>query len=183
MKGIVFTEFLDMVEEVFSHEVADMLIGHSGSATGGSYTSVGTYDHQEMMRMVAALSDHSGTPVDVLLRRFGQHMAGSFVAGYGHFFDGSPTLLDFLASIDGHIHVEVRKLYPDAELPSFQTLARDPTSITLLYRSSRHLQDLAHGLIEGCAWHYGTAVGVVQVPQGDAVCITVTYRDGPADRR
>ena len=41
MKGIVFTEFLEMVED----------------QSGGAYTSVGTYDHNEIFRLVNCLSE------------------------------------------------------------------------------------------------------------------------------
>jgi len=50
--------------------------------------------------------------------------------------------------------VEVRKLYPDAELPRFQASRRADGGLNLLYLSSRHFADLAEGLIEGCAEHF-----------------------------
>ena len=50
MKGMIFTEFLDMVEERFGLAVADRIIEAGGSSTGGAYTAVGTYDHREMVR-------------------------------------------------------------------------------------------------------------------------------------
>jgi len=51
--------------------------------------------------------------------------------------------------------VEVRKLYPDAELPHFATRHRDDQKMILEYTSSRRMSDLAHGLIEGCLNHFG----------------------------
>jgi Haem-NO-binding len=52
------------------------------------------------------------------LRSFGKHLFGRFVCNYPQFFGGINSALTFLANIEGYIHVEVRKLYPDAELPS-----------------------------------------------------------------
>ena len=86
--------------------------------SGGAYTAVGTYDHTEMP-LVAALSRQSNTPPNELLERFGQHLIGCFRVSFPDFFKAAPTLFNFLESIDLHIHVEVRKLYPDAELPEF----------------------------------------------------------------
>lgn len=42
MKGIVFREFITMVETQFSLETADAIIADSTLATGGAYTTVGT---------------------------------------------------------------------------------------------------------------------------------------------
>lgn len=165
MKGVVFSEFIDLVEGQFSPAVADAMISAAGCASGGAYTAVGTYDHQELVRMVLALAEISDTPVAQLLRRFGRHLAGRFAQIYPAFFQGQPTLFDFLASVDAHIHVEVRKLYADAELPGFDVLARSDAGMTLAYRSSRHLADLAVGLVEGAACWYGDEVAVELRPQ------------------
>lgn len=160
MKGIVFTEFIDMVEDRFSPEVADRMIQAAELPGAGAYTAVGTYPHTELMRMVAALARELGTPAPALVGAFGGHLAGRFARAFPQFFAQQPDLFGFLASIDSHIHVEVRKLYPDAELPSFAVEHRDAQRMALRYRSPRCLQDLAAGLIAGCAAHYGEQVTV-----------------------
>jgi hypothetical protein len=160
MMGMVFTEFLELVESKFSPEVADRIITAAGTATDGAYTAVGKYDHAEMVRMVQALSVETQVPVEELLRVFGHHLAVRFSHLYGAFFASQPSLFDFLASVDSKIHVEVRKLYPAAELPSIQSCERTTDSQTLIYRSSRHMHDLALGLIQGAAVHYGQPVEV-----------------------
>ena len=57
MKGIVFTEFLEMVEQKFGLEVLDQIIIESNLASGGIYTSVGTYDFIEMQSLIVKLSE------------------------------------------------------------------------------------------------------------------------------
>jgi len=42
MKGIVFTEFLDLVEEKFGMEMVDKIITQSELESEGAYTAVGT---------------------------------------------------------------------------------------------------------------------------------------------
>jgi Haem-NO-binding len=56
MKGVVFTEFLEMVEDRFSPEMADRIIEGAELASGGVYTTVGTYDHGEMIQLGVAVS-------------------------------------------------------------------------------------------------------------------------------
>lgn len=45
---------------------------------------------------------------------------------------------------------EVRKLYPNAELPRFYYEQQSANELTMYYLSSRHFEDLAVGLITGC---------------------------------
>lgn len=180
MKGMVFTEFLDMVEQTWSPEVADRLIAQADSATGGAYTAVGTYDHRELVRMVQALAVESSMPVPELLRRFGHHLAKTFAVRFPAFFQAQPTLFDFLSSIDAVIHVEVLKLYPDAELPSFRVEQRSDELMTLIYRSTRHMAPLAEGLIEGAAQHYGRTVRVDQSTQPDGAVLFRVRQEVPA---
>jgi hypothetical protein len=160
MKGVVFTEFLEMVESSFSARMVDEIIEDAQPASGGAYTAVGTYAHEEMVAMVGALSTRSGIPVPDLLRTFGHHLFGRFAATHPRFFNDATGALPFLAGIEDIIHAEVLKLYPDAQLPRFEVEYHDAGRLVLLYRSSRHFEDLAEGLIRGCVDHFGEALTV-----------------------
>ena len=164
MKGVVFTEFLDFVGASYGDDTVDDIIDASVLPSGGAYTAVGTYDHAEMVTLCTALAEHTGAPVADLVRDFGSHLSGTFARGYPAFFARSATFFDFLESIEGHIHVEVRKLYPDAELPSFKIEERGPTRMVMEYRSPRRLGKLAEGLILGSARQYGVEARVQADP-------------------
>ncbi len=178
MKGVVFTEFMEMVEEAFSDEVLDTIIEKCDLANGGAYTAVGTYDHQEIVALVVALSEEVATPIPDLLVAFGQHLLGQFVKGYPHFFSEANDAFDFLKNIDNYIHVEVLKLYPDAELPKFYHEQVGDKQLDLYYLSSRHFEDLAIGLVQGTLSHYGTSGSVTksetQYQGQDAIKITIS---------
>lgn len=154
MKGVVFTEFMDMVEEVFSDEILDEIIDAANLPNDGAYTTVGTYDHEEIVRLVVALSERTQVAVPELLEAFGNHLLGQFVKGYPQFFSEAKDAFDFLSNIDGYIHVEVLKLYPDAELPKFFHERLSDSHLCMYYLSSRHFEDLAVGLIKGTLAHY-----------------------------
>ena len=69
MKGIVFTEFIEMVEQTFGYEMVDDLIESNDLPSGGSYTTIGTYEHGEMISLVTTLSQRTKAPVpDLLLK-------------------------------------------------------------------------------------------------------------------
>jgi hypothetical protein len=154
MKGIVFTEFLEMVEAEFSADVADEIIESTELASGGAYSAVGTYDHREIVALVSRLSELKGHPVPDLLKAFGRHLLQRFARGYPQFFEDKSSAFEFLDDVEKTIHVEVLKLYPEAELPSFET-SRDGDALIMIYRSPRRMADLAEGLITGCGEHFG----------------------------
>jgi Haem-NO-binding len=167
MLGLVFTEFIEMVEARFSPEVADAMLAGAGFEHGGAYTAVGYYPVDEMHCMVRELSRHTGEPADALVQTFGRHLARRFSQAHGQYFSPHQHPFELLASIDGHIHVEVRKLYPQAQLPHFEVLERTSGRMLLRYRSERRLQMLALGLIEGVMDHYGRHGQVTMVPRDD----------------
>ena len=167
MKGTVFSEFIELVEERFSPELADEIIEAANLPSGGAYTAVGTYDHAELIELVGLLSQKSGIDVPSLVRTFGTHLAGRFTRLYPGFFDGVDGVFDFLGSIEEHVHVEVRKLYPDAELPTFRTERADDEHMKMIYRSGRPFADLAEGLIGGCADHFGEHIEISRTDSRD----------------
>lgn len=70
------------------------------------------------------------------------------------FVEGKTDVVDFLTTVEDYIHVEVRKLYPDAELPTFAIQTKKDAYIELLYDSERKLHDFAKGLIKGAAAYF-----------------------------
>ncbi len=177
MLGMVFTEFVELVEAQFSPAVADAVLQDVAPPHGGAYTAVGYYPHQEMMALVGALSARTGVAAPDLVKAFGHHLLKRFTQGHGDMFARCTSLFDFVASIDGHIHVEVHKLYEQATLPRFTVLSRSQTTMTLLYQSSRHMEMLAQGLLEGAAQHYGEDCRITHAPahgaQGEGVVFTL----------
>jgi hypothetical protein len=167
MKGVVFTEFMDFVAAQFDDDMVDDIVADSNLPSGGAYTAVGTYDFREMQALVTALAQRSGHGVPSLLATFGRHLCGQFQRNHAEFFERMPGLFDFLESVDRHIHVEVHKLYPDAQLPSFETQLRDPVLLELKYRSCRPLASLAEGLILGASDYYAEPVHVTHEARSD----------------
>jgi hypothetical protein len=162
MKGIVFTEFIDLVTAKFGEAAIDRVITECNLPSGAAYTAVGTYDHAELMTMVRRLAHATGVPVPSLLKDFAEHLFTRFAARYPHFFVGVTSSFCLLSRIEGYIHVEVRKLYPDAELPSIVCERRSENEMVLTYRSTRPLAAFAEGLMLGAIAHFGETVEVIK---------------------
>lgn len=160
MKGVVFTEFFDMVEHSFSPELAERIIDLAELPNEGAYTSVGTYDSAEMVRLVTALSSETGTAVPDLLFAFGRYLLGRFAEEHGDYFSEAGSVFRLLEGIEDKIHRDVRKLYPDAELPRFDCHVPSDDRLVLDYSSPRGLARLAEGLITASIEHFDEPIAL-----------------------
>lgn len=154
MKGMVFNMLNVMVERQFGLDAWEAVLDAADS--DGIYTAGATYEDAELLRLVAAGSDLLQVPVHDLVRGFGNFMFPHFVAGYPTFFLPGQDLKQFLLTVDQVIHMEVRKLYPDAHLPSFDYDDSASDRLVMRYTSPRRLCMLAEGLIQGAAEHFKT---------------------------
>ena len=164
MKGVVFTEFMEMVEDRFSADMLDDIIEDAGTASDGAYTAVGSYPFAELLRLLAALSQRTGMDSQEIIYLFGHYLFGRFTTLYPYSIQGCADAFSLLGNVDQYIHVEVQKLYPDAELPQITVVSRDPKRLELLYNSPRCLASLATGLIQGTLDHFGEQARIVVEP-------------------
>ncbi len=160
MKGMIFTEFLEMVEEHFSLAVVDRIIEAADLPSGGSYTAVGTYPHQELVQLVINLSQETGTPVPLLLQTFGERLFQRFSVKYAHFLAHATSAFAFLEQLQSYVHAEVQKLYPEAELPHFECVRLMDGRMKMIYRSHRSMGDVAQGLMVGCFRYFEESVQI-----------------------
>ena len=96
-------------------------------------------------------------PEQDLIFAFGQYLLGRFADIHPEFFENH-DIKSFLKTVHDVIHVEVKKLHPDAVLPNFDYEDPGPDQLTMLYRSPRGLCALAEGLVSGAAQHFGASV-------------------------
>ena len=160
MKGIVFTELLELVEDQFGLEVADTILERSKLQSGGIYTAVGTYDHNEVLELVTQLSQATGAEIGELVAVFGEYLFGRLAAGHPSFFESLDDTFQLLENVEGYIHVEVRKLYEGAELPTIETERPEANQLIVTYQSTRPFAQLALGLIKGCIAHFGEEITI-----------------------
>lgn len=151
-----------MVEQQSGYALVDSLLLTANLPSGGAYTSAGTYSSCEMTSLVTLLSQRTNRTVPDILREFGQYLFQTFVGSYRHLIVAAPDAFSFLSSVHDHIHVEVKKLYADAELPHFSIERPDAQTLRMVYESNRKMADLAYGLIEGTLVHYNEEAQITQ---------------------
>lgn len=158
MKGLVFNEFLEMVEEKFGFDVSNKIISNSNLETKGAYSSLGYYDYKELISMVIELHKITNIEIPLLVKTFGIYLFSVFVKNYSVFFQNDDNMIQFLSKIEDIIHIEVLKLYPDAEFPKFIIKHLDDNQIHFVYESKKALHDLAEGLIIGASNHFNSQI-------------------------
>ena len=163
MKGLVFTTFYDFIEKRFGAEMLDDVIEAAKLPHSGAYTVVGTYPFEEMVALASAAAKHTQLKLPVLLEQFGEHCFASWHHKMPDRFKGK-DLFDILANVNDFHESEVRRLYPDAELPTFDCVSRNASTMVMDYRSCKPLADLAAGVIRGASIYTGTAVQISQCP-------------------
>lgn len=161
MKGIVFTEFLDLVEDKFGLEVLDKILTQSDLESGGVYTSVGTYSFSEMLQLLQHLSAHTSISIDDLLLVYAEHFFGVIEESYPGLLATYKDPIEMLSSIENHIHVEVRKIYPDAELPTFEVVEKTQDNLVMIYKSSRAMHHFGLGLMNKTFEHFNSKASIV----------------------
>ena len=142
MLGIVFTSLIDMLEEKVSPDFADDVIMEAELENDGAYTAVGYYPFEQMERLVGVLVEKTGKSANELLYDFGHYLFGKLGAVHGDVLANTTDILQMLEHLDGDIHVQVKKLYPD------------DTTMRLQYYSERELYPLAEGLMDAAAEYY-----------------------------
>ncbi|MDV7186831.1 heme NO-binding domain-containing protein [Lutibacter sp. TH_r2] len=181
MKGIVFTEFLEMVEETFGLETVDYIIYKSDLKSKGVYTSVGTYDFFEMLSLISNLSEKVNIPVNDLIYAYGLYFFSVLHKNHSNIMDLYETPFDMISSIENHIHIEVRKLYPGAELPTFKIIKKDDDFIELIYYSDRGLYMFAKALMEKTFEHFNKQANIefeLLKDNGSEVRFLITQKNG-----
>lgn len=176
MKGLIFTGFLEMVEEQYGYTVADEIVNSNKLSSGGVYTSVGTYDYMELFKLIESLSVITDKDKNEILKNYGEYIFGIFVQKYSGMLRGINNLFDFLESIETYIHVEVLKLYPDAQLPKIETERKGNNILILKYISKRKMSSFAEGLIISSIKHFKTRaeLSTTIINDGDEAIFTIS---------
>ena len=150
MKGIFFTELLEMVEKEFGWEVTEKIVSKLGAGNNGVYDNHADYPYDQFTELVNILSFEVKRSVPDLTKNFGEYLFSRLVILYRPEFAGNSDIFQFLEQVDDFIHVKMQDRFPDARIRGFKAERISDTSFQITYRSKRGLVDLAIGLFMGC---------------------------------
>jgi hypothetical protein len=172
VKGIVF----NLLEEVVTREYGDATWDHLLDAAGleGAYTSLGSYDDEQIFALVRVASEALNIVPEDVLRWFGERAMPLLARRYPAFFAHHVNTRGFLLTLNNIIHPEVRKLYPGAQTPVFDFDTSLADVLAIGYNSPRRLCALAEGFMRGAAAYFGERLDIAQpqcMHRGDAKCL------------
>lgn len=162
MKGVIFTEFLDLVEASYGMEVVDQVLT-KGCPDDLGFTSVGTYDYRTLVSLVVELSATIGKPPQEVVFGFGKQLFHRLIEIYPDSTKGVNSTIGLVLKVEDVIHDEVLKLYADAEIPSFRFPVCENGVFQLEYISARPFADLAEGLLSTSIEHFGDDLEIERV--------------------
>lgn len=162
MKGFIFTNFIDFVESTHGLEMVDEMITNCNLPSEGVYSSFSNYDFEELVSLLTYVSNKTNTNSEILLERFGIFVFPYLIGKHSYIIDKYETAIDLIAGIENHIHIEVKKLYNDVDLPTFRVVEKSEKKLSIIYNSSKGLTYFAIGLIKETL-NYFNVNGVVTI--------------------
>ena len=160
MKGVIFNILEDFVVDGWGEDAYDEILSMCPVSAHGPFVGPGTYPDAELFAIAGAAAKKLGVPLSDALRAFGSFTFPKLAARYPMFLDGAEDAKTFLQSVHSVIHVEVRKLYPQAITPAFQYEDTGSDSLRVLYTSKRKLCQFMEGMIAGVGTHFRENIAV-----------------------
>lgn len=173
MKGVIFKHFESFVAEQFSQDAYEALLERTPLRSSGTFVGPRTYPDEDLFALVGAAVEMTGLALEDAVFAFGDflypRLAGSVPEVVGAHADTKALLM----ALDRVIHVEVRKILPEAMTPRILCEDTGPDSLRVQYESPRKLCALFRGLVNAAARSYGQAVECTEeqcMHHGAAAC-------------
>ena len=154
MKGFIFTNFIEFVETNHGLEMVDEMITNCNLPSEGIYSSFSNYDFDELVSLLTYVSQKTNVNPEILLEKFGAFVFPYLIGKHSYIIENFDNPIDLIGGIENHIHIEVRKLYNDADLPTFRVVEKTTKKLTVIYNSSKGLTFFALGLMKETLNHF-----------------------------
>ena len=162
MKGVIFNILEDFVSEGWGEDAYEDIIGSCVLETKGAFIGPATYPDSDLVSIVVKASEKIAVSVPEVVRSFGRFLFPRLAATYPVFLNGHVHPSTFLKTVNDVIHVEIRKLFPEADPPAIRWSEPEAGRLVLTYASKRRLCALMSGLLDGAAAWFRTPMTHVE---------------------
>ncbi len=175
MKGVIFVLFEEFVVQNWGEATFESLLADCPHTAREPFVSPKTYPDQWIVDLLTAACTRLHVAAPDALRAFGKFCFAGLANRFPGFVHGLTDPRKLIESVNGIIHVEVRKLMDGAEPPSVrcESVAGEPNSIDVHYDSKRGICALMSGLLDGCAEYFASQYEHTHTTckhRGDASC-------------
>ena len=162
MKGLVFNLLEDFIVEGWGEEAYEEIFAECPLKTKEPFVGPGTYPDSDLVTIAQVGAAKLGVTLDEALVAFGKFSFPRLAAKVPKIMRYQRDAKRFLMSIDSVIHVEVRKLFPEAVTPRFTCVDVGEDRLEIRYESDRGLCRFMEGLLLGVAEHFETDIAFEQ---------------------
>lgn len=178
MKGIFFTEFLEMAEREYGSHTVEKVISHLDAGDNGVFNSSTDYSYIQFVDLIHLLSKEVRISASDIAKNFGEYLFSRLVILYRPQFAGNSDIFEFLEQIDCFIHVKMQEHFPHSGINEFKAEKLNESTFKVSYQSVHELTDLAIGLFMGCQKFFNEELIVKAEIKTDLdkelVCFTLT---------
>lgn len=154
MKGIIFNITESFIIDKFGEDAYDAIMNASKLETDQPFVGPGTYPDKDLMEIVVNAAKYTEMSPGEFLKQLGKYSFFKLAERHPGYVAPHNHPKDFLKTVDGVVHVEVRKLYTETQLPTFTYSEPSPNQLVITYFSKRKMYDFMEGLIEGVAEYF-----------------------------
>ncbi|WP_299011935.1 heme NO-binding domain-containing protein [uncultured Shewanella sp.] len=158
MMGIVFIEFINIVNTNFGNDICNAMI--KKTKDNKKYIKNYNYSHHRLLKLMNALSELTKISVNDLLILMGQKVFLPFVTSLPIEIMRIDNTIDFIVYLETYIHNEAKKLYPKAKMPKIVLVFISSNELIMDYFSPRCMGHVCFGLIKGCAEYFDEDIDV-----------------------
>ncbi|OCQ22147.1 hypothetical protein A7985_10180 [Pseudoalteromonas luteoviolacea] len=160
MKGHIFMLLEDFISEVAGDEVLYEALEECSFDSSKGFVRTENYPDEQLVELVNIVVGKMGISISEAHFSFGQWLYPKLSNLLPSQFTQYPHPAHVLKQLDDLHHVELKKLYPDAQPPAFQYNVTGPYTAQLIYTSPRRLFDLVKGVLAGMSSYYAVNIEV-----------------------
>ena len=162
MKGEIFNAFEKFIVSTANRDTFEEILEgvRAGLETQEPFVGPGTYPDADFFVIVRHAVAKLGLDLSAAIQAFGVFLFPELARKVPELLERHQHPKSFLLTIHDVIHMEVKKVSPGAEPPTFTYENSAPNELVMIYQSKRGLYDLVEGLIQGCCNHFDVGVTV-----------------------
>jgi len=155
MKGVIFKHFESFITDTFGASTFEAVLEQTPLRSALPFVGPATYPDEDLFALAGTAIRLSGLAPDAALFAFGRYLYPRLAAGVPGLIQRHRDTRSLLMELDREIHVEVRKIMPQAVTP--RILCRDlgDGALEVTYRSPRMVCALFRGLVDAAAESFG----------------------------
>lgn len=165
MRGVLFTELIELMEDLMGLEVTNKVLEEAHLENGGAYTAVGSYPSNELFKLLDSLNRQINSNQEKLLISYGEYFFYRTSVNYPEEVKKYKSTFSLLQQLPQMIEKEIRKLEPNAVLPLLEVKITSAEVMSLHYISEKKKSYFLEGIILACIGYFQEPISLQREDQ------------------